>query len=76
MDGIRDKIEVIYRDPLEVLQDIYAGPEYCEQMVFAPERHWVNNRRKKRVYNELHTGNWWWRRQVSLFPSLLYETRI
>lgn len=70
MDGIREEIVVIYRDPLEVLQDVYAGPTYCERMTFAPERHWTDHRRKKRVFNEMHTGNWWWRKQVRLPASI------
>lgn len=64
MEGVRDEIEVIYRKPLEVLQDIYGSPTFCEKMAFAPERHWEDEDRKKRVYNELHTGKWWWTTQV------------
>lgn len=68
MDGIQGEIEVIYRDPLEVIQDIYGSPTYCEQMKFAPERHWEDEDRTSRVYHEMHTGKWWWRKQVSCAP--------
>lgn len=44
MEGIRDEVEVYYRDPLEIIQDIYSAPKYCEQVVFAPEKHWVDKR--------------------------------
>lgn len=64
MEGIRGEIEVLYRDPMDVLQDIYGSPTYCEQMLFAPERHWEDDDRKVRVYNEMNTGNWWWDMQV------------
>lgn len=76
MEGIRDEVEVFYRDPLAVIQDIFSGPKYCEQMVFAPAKHWTNKNRKKRVYNEMHTGNWWWRKQVrpTRYISQLKET--
>jgi hypothetical protein len=32
--------------------------------VFAPERHYTNEERTCRIYNEMHTGDWWWTVQV------------
>lgn len=75
MAEIRDPIEVIYRSPLELVRELYGTPAYAEGMAYRPERHWTDNRKKDRVYNEVHTGNWWWRQQVSrdtVFPSSSY----
>lgn len=66
--GVAEELEVVYRDPLEVIEEIYSSPAYCDQMKFAPEKHWVNDKRTKRIYNEMWTGDWWWKRQVSYFP--------
>lgn len=63
-------MEVYYRDPLDLIREIYGTPGFCNKMQFAPERHWVDEKRKKRVYNEMNTGDWWWSRQVSeLVPT-------
>ncbi|KAF8597217.1 hypothetical protein BDV93DRAFT_479616 [Ceratobasidium sp. AG-I] len=35
-------------------------------MRYAPERHWSSSKRTTRVYDEMWSGNWWWRMQVSL----------
>lgn len=74
--GIEEELEVVYRDPLEVIQDIYSNPAYCDSMRYQPEKHWVDAKRQCRVHNEMHTGDWWWRRQVSLrFPSISASAR-
>lgn len=33
-------------------------------MVFAPEQHYTNAEKTHRIYNEMHTGDWWWSVQV------------
>ena len=42
---------------------------YLEKdMVYAPQRNYVGN---QRVYDELNTGDWWWRKQVIIPPQPL-----
>lgn len=65
VDGVTEELEIAHRDPLELLKELVGMPAFCEKMLLAPEQHWTDDRCKERVYNEMNTGNWWWRKQVS-----------
>lgn len=71
-DGLDGDVEVPYRNPVDIVKDLFGNPTYCDKMHFAPERQWVNDNKDERIYNEMKTGNWWWRVQVRRlfsFPS-------
>jgi hypothetical protein len=59
-----DTFEFYYRDLLKCIRTLYRDPEFAHDLVFAPERHYSDHERKSRVYNEMHTGDWWWAVQV------------
>jgi len=50
---------------MKCIQTIYGDPQFTHDLVFAPERHYTSQERTCRVYNEIHTGDWWWKVQVS-----------
>jgi hypothetical protein len=50
---------------LDCIRGIYGDPEFVRDLVFAPERHYVDHERTRRVYSEMYTGDWWWSVQVS-----------
>ena len=54
-----------FRDILHCIHGIYGDPEFVRDLVFAPERHYVDHERTCRVYSEMYTGDWWWSVQVS-----------
>ncbi|KAG8917467.1 hypothetical protein FRC02_003101 [Tulasnella sp. 418] len=62
LDGSNEEFDVYYHDPLECIKALFSNPEFADKMTFAPERHWVNSR----IYNEMHTGDWWWRKQCEV----------
>jgi hypothetical protein len=47
------------------IRTIFRNPEFARTLVFAPERHYLDEAKTQCVYHEMHTGNWWWSRQVS-----------
>src|SRR5215470_4825663 len=57
--------DIYFRDVLECIRALYSNPEVARTLVVAPERHYTDQAKSKRLYHELHTGNWWWSRQVS-----------
>jgi hypothetical protein len=59
-----ENLEFFYRDVLECIQSLYGNPEFLQDLVFAPERHYSNDERSVRIINEMHTGDWWWALQV------------
>ncbi|KAG8914008.1 hypothetical protein FRC02_005165 [Tulasnella sp. 418] len=63
LDDMDEEFEVHYRDPLAIIKAILANPEFADKMAFAPEKQWSDKDRKSRLYNEMHTGDWWWNAQ-------------
>ena len=59
-----EMLQFHFRDVLECIHAIYGDPEFAQDLIFAPERHYVDHQRTQRVYNEMHTGDWWWSIQV------------
>jgi hypothetical protein len=52
------------RNSLDILKELVADIKVAEHMKWAPEK--VYNSKGERLYSELWTGDWWWRKQVSL----------
>ncbi|KAI9430371.1 hypothetical protein H4582DRAFT_2063875 [Lactarius indigo] len=55
-----------YREIIPCIRSLFGNPEFAHRLVFAPERHYADAERTCRVYNEMHTGDWWWSVQTSL----------
>lgn len=72
LEGTDHKVECYYRDPLECIKALYGNPSWAKELHVAPERHYTDKTKKKRIYNEMFTGNWWWRKQVSQ-TSFIYS---
>ena len=58
-------VSLYFRDPVEAIKSLLRRPSLANCMEFAPRRVWSDETKKKRVYSEISTGNWWWRKQVS-----------
>ncbi|KAI0055144.1 hypothetical protein BV25DRAFT_1774802, partial [Artomyces pyxidatus] len=59
-----EAFEFYYRDPLECIQALFGDPAFAPHLVFVPQRHYEDEDQTIRVYNDMWTGNWWWRTQV------------
>ena len=59
-----EHLKFYYRDILASVRTLYGDPTFQHDLIFAPERHFTDDERKCRVYNEMHTGDWWWSVQV------------
>lgn len=60
----KERLEFYYRDVLESIRSLLGDPQYAQELVFAPERHYTCHERKSRVYHEMYTCDWWWTIQV------------
>ncbi|KAG8737616.1 hypothetical protein FRC10_008018 [Ceratobasidium sp. 414] len=56
------------RDILEVVQWLLSNPRFIEHTRYAPEWHYDSLDQKSRVYDEMWSGNWWWKLQNILGP--------
>ncbi|QRW13184.1 hypothetical protein RhiLY_12183 [Ceratobasidium sp. AG-Ba] len=54
------------RDVLEVTRELIGARRFRRYMHYAPERHWTSKSRTRRVYDEMWSGDWWWRMQSDM----------
>ena len=59
-----ESLEFYHRDVLDCIRSIYGDPEFAQDLVVTPERHYTDPGWMERVYSEMHTGDWWWAVQV------------
>lgn len=64
---MNEKYEVWFRDPLQVLENQIANPDFNGMMDLSPKRVY---RKGKRQYNDMMSGNWAWEQAVSCCNSL------
>jgi hypothetical protein len=75
-------VDLYHRDPIMAIQSLLDRPTLREHMDFIPRKVWTDEDQSTRVYNEIMTGEWAWRTQVSppslsadcLLTSVLQET--
>ncbi|KAF8599146.1 hypothetical protein BDV93DRAFT_498078 [Ceratobasidium sp. AG-I] len=51
------------RNPVDVVRELFSNPRFKDHFRYAPERHWTSEARDDRIYDEMWTGEWWWRTQ-------------
>lgn len=54
------------RDVIEAVMALLGNPAYAKHLVYKPSKLFKDASRKKRIYNEMWTGRWWWTVQVCL----------
>jgi len=70
----QERLEFYCRDVLECIRSLYGNPQYAEDLVFAPERHYTSHERKSRLYHEMYSCDWWWTIQVRDLETIRYIT--
>ncbi|KAH9049564.1 hypothetical protein EDB84DRAFT_1585594 [Lactarius hengduanensis] len=59
-------LEFHHRDIIHCIQTLFGNPEFACDLIFAPEHHYTNSTKTCRIYDEMHTGEWWWSVQTTL----------
>jgi hypothetical protein len=59
-----EPVSLYFRDPMEAVKSLLSRADLQSSMVFGPCHVWSNDKKESRVYNEICTGDWWWRTQV------------
>jgi hypothetical protein len=59
-----EDLEFYHRDIIECVRSLYGDPQFAQVLAFASERHYTSAECLCCIYNEMHTGNWWWSVQV------------
>jgi len=57
-------LQFYYQDTLQCIQLLFGDLELVQHMVFVPEQHYTSHEQTCHIVNEMHTGDWWWSKQV------------
>ncbi|KAG8767571.1 hypothetical protein FRC12_006168, partial [Ceratobasidium sp. 428] len=69
-EGRHKRTHPVYlRDILEVIRSLIGARRFKNFMRYAPERHWTSSDKKCRVYDEMWSGDWWWKMQYLIRNS-------
>ncbi|KAI0683898.1 hypothetical protein BC835DRAFT_1294737 [Cytidiella melzeri] len=55
--------EIFYRDIIECIRSLFGDPDFGVYLVFAPEKHYTDAGKTKRMFHDMQTGRWWWATQ-------------
>ncbi|KAJ6497170.1 hypothetical protein C8R47DRAFT_972715 [Mycena vitilis] len=61
-----EAFDVYFRPIVDCLKALYGDPEFAQDLVFMPERHYSDADKTVRFYDDMHTAEWWWRTQKTL----------
>ncbi|PPQ83323.1 hypothetical protein CVT26_015163 [Gymnopilus dilepis] len=53
-------LEFYARDPIECLEALWSDPDFVNDLIVEPERHYGDKDMTVRIYHDMHTGKWWW----------------
>jgi Plavaka transposase len=59
-----ETLEFYSRDVLSCIRGLFGDPSFMHDLVFCPEQVYTNPEQTEHIYNEIHTGDWWWAVQV------------
>ena len=51
------------------IKALFGDPAFAPFLVFAPEKHYTDETRTKRMYHDIHTGRWWWSTQETTYVN-------
>jgi hypothetical protein len=72
-ETLSENVELWMRDPVECVKELVGNPAFKDFMSFVPERVYTNEKGTNRIYDEMWTGDWWWKTQVSFAKALIIE---
>lgn len=63
--ALTEDLELWLRDPVDAVKDLIGNPALREHMTYAPQKLFEDMAKEARVWEEMHTADWWWETQVS-----------
>lgn len=64
LDDESEELELWMRDPVACIQELIGNPAFHRNLAYAPEKIFVDQEGQNRRYDEMWTGDWWWKTQV------------
>jgi len=55
-----------FHNIIPCIHSLFGDPTFAKWLIFKPEHHFEDAAQTNRIFNEMHTGKWWWSVQVCL----------
>jgi hypothetical protein len=69
LKGLPRVYTIIYRPIVRVIEFLIGHEPFKPNLAYAPVRLYADEEKKNRIYNEMHSGTWWWDIQKQLPPG-------
>ncbi|KAJ7586638.1 hypothetical protein C8J56DRAFT_787323 [Mycena floridula] len=66
---LTENVEVWMRDPLECIEELVGNPMFEEYLDYAPYHVYYRSDGTNRGFDEMATGDWWWKAQSKDIPD-------
>ncbi|KAJ6533473.1 hypothetical protein B0H19DRAFT_1213945 [Mycena capillaripes] len=61
-----EAFDVYFRPVVDCIKALYGDPEFAQDLIFMPERHYTDADKTIRFYHDMHTAEWWWQTQKAI----------
>ncbi|KAF8582511.1 hypothetical protein K439DRAFT_1618211 [Ramaria rubella] len=68
--GTHETFHLYHCNVMECIHELWRRPLLCVNQMYAPQKHFTDNRDCDQLRNELNTGEWWWKTQLKLPHSM------
>ena len=62
---LTEEHELWRRDPVECIQELIGNPAFKDYVSYIPEPVYTDADGTTQIFDEMWTGDWWWKMQVS-----------
>jgi hypothetical protein len=59
-----ERHELWRRDPVECIRELIGNPAFKDYISYIPDMVYLDAEGNVRIYDEMWTGDWWWKIQV------------
>lgn len=66
-----EKVKLWRCDPVQCIRELIGNPAFREAMKYEPEQVYTNSDQTIWRYDEMSSGNWWWKVQVCHAMSII-----
>lgn len=63
-DLATEELELRYKDPVDLVKEIFGNPAFKEHLRYAPEKLFTSEEKDDQIFNEMWTAEDWWETQV------------
>ena len=59
-----ENLELWRRNPIDCIWDLIGNPAFHKHVAYGPEHIYADDKGGSRIFDEMWTGDWWWKTQV------------